>query len=238
MLEFNGKPIIEWQVETLRKAGVNDITIVTGYMFEKIKIDGVKYYQNNDYENTNMVETLMAAREELNGEVLICYADIIYEQEILEKIIAFSGDIGVTIDSNYWEYWSARLDNPLEDIESLVVKNNQIIELGDTSCGMDRAEARYVGLIKFSNKGVVELKKAYDENKALYYNSDKPWLNSKSFKKAYMTCMIQELVNRDQEVSPIRIQRGWLEFDTEEDYEKYNKWQKEDTLKRFFSFYK
>ena len=68
MLNFNGKPLIERQIETLRSVGINDIMVVKGYMPDKINIEGVKYYVNKNYENTNMVETLMCAEEEMNDE--------------------------------------------------------------------------------------------------------------------------------------------------------------------------
>ena len=64
MLEFNGKSLIERQVDTLRKAGITDISIVRGYQPEKITISGVRYYHNPDFSNTNMVETLFCAEKE------------------------------------------------------------------------------------------------------------------------------------------------------------------------------
>ena len=86
MLNFNGKPLIQWQVDTLRSCGINDIIIVKGYEPDKINIEGVKYYENKDYANTNMVETLMEAEDEMDDEILVCYADILYEKEVIEKI--------------------------------------------------------------------------------------------------------------------------------------------------------
>ncbi len=235
MLNFNGKPIIEQQIKTLRSLGINDITIVKGYMPEKIKILGVKNYINEDYTHTNMVETLFTAVEELNGEVLVCYADIIYQKEILQKIIESKVDVGVTVDENYWDYWQARMDKPEEDMESLVLNSDgKIVELGDTNCKRDEANLRYVGLIKFSKFGVEKLKDVYYKNREMFYDNDGPWLKSKSFKKAYMTCMIQAMINEGIEVDPIIINRGWLEFDTVEDYEKYNSWLKKDKLSKFF----
>ena len=235
MLIFNEKPIIEWQVQTLRKAGITDITVVKGHMSEKINLPGVKNYVNENYAQTNMVETLFTAVKELNDDVLICYADIIYQKEVLQKIIKSKVDIGVTVDEDYWEYWQSRMDKPEDDMESLVLdKKGKIVELGNTNCKRDKANLRYVGLIKFSKSGVKKLKETYYKNKGLFYNRETPWLRSKSFKKAYMTCMIQAMINEGTEVDPIIINRGWLEFDTVEDYEKYNSWLKEDTLNRFF----
>ena len=238
MVNFNGKPLIQQQVETLRKAGITNISIVKGYMPDKIQISGVKYYHSPNYATTNMVETLFCAEKEMDGhdEVLVCYADILYENKVLQKIINSPADVGVTVDEDYWKYWQARLDQPEEDMESLVIKDGRIIELGNTKCAREEAKVRYVGLIKFYKEGIQKLKEVYHKNKKQYYDLDQPWLRSKSFKKAYMTCMLQALINSGQEVKPIIIQRGWLEFDTMEDYEKYQQWLKEGTLSRFFCF--
>lgn len=234
MLSFGGKTLIEHQVETLRSAGIKDIIIVKGYMPNKIQIPGVKYYVNEDFANTNMVETLFKAEKEMNDDILVCYSDILYEKKVLDKVLESKADIGVTIDEDYWDYWKARLDHPEQDTESLVVEGDRIVELGDTKCGPEKAKVRYVGLIKFSKKGLESLKKVYHEDRKKYYDKDYPWLRSKSFKKAYMTCMLQALINDGHEVEPITVQRGWLEFDTESDYEKYNNWLKNGLLDKYF----
>ena len=67
---------------------------------------------------------------------------------------------------------------------------------------------------------------------------DKPWRHSKSFRKAYMTDMLQELVDRRVRVDPILIQRGWMEFDTVEDYEKALQWIKDKSIQRFIDWKK
>lgn len=236
MLKFNGKPLIEWQLETLRACGINDIVIVKGYMPNKIQIPCIRYYVNEDYENTNMVETLFAAEKEMDDDILVCYSDILYEKEVIKRVLASKVDIGVTVDVDYWDYWRARLDKPEEDTESLVIDHDgKITELGDTHCALDKAKVRYVGLIKFSKKGVEALKKVYHKNKEKYFNKDEPWLRSKSFKKAYMTCMLQALIDEGYNVLLIEISRGWLEFDTVEDYERYNRWFKSGVLNQFFN---
>ena len=238
MLEFAGKTLLERQVETLRKAGITDISVVRGYQAEKINVSGVKYYLNPLFAETNMVETLFCAVSELDGsdEILVCYGDIIYEEKVLQKLISSSLDVGVTVDEDYWEYWQARAEKPEEDMESLVIDaSGKITELGDTKCSRDKAQVRYVGLIKFSRQGVLKLKEIYQENKKKYYFLNEPWLRSKSFKKAYMTCMLQAIINSGQRVEPIVIRRGWLEFDTVEDYEKYMLWYNKRSLQRFIS---
>ncbi|MEK6935082.1 MAG: phosphocholine cytidylyltransferase family protein [Nanoarchaeota archaeon] len=235
MLNFAGKSLIQRQVETLRSCGITDISIITGYMPDKVNIKKVKYYNNPDFGNTNMVASLFCAEQELNDEVLVCYADILYEKRIIQQILDSDVDIGVTTDNSYWPYWQARLDNPEEDVESFIIQDDKVVELGTPDCKLEKARTRYVGLIKFSKKGVKALKKVYNENKEKFWDKDVPWLNSKSFKKAYMTDMIQSLINKNHEVNPIIISNGWMEFDTNEDYEKATKWLKENNLNRFYN---
>ena len=52
-----------------------------------------------------------------------------------------------------------------------------------------------MGLINFSKKGLEILKKVYYENKKKYFDKNTHWLDSKSFKKAYMTSMLQAIIN-------------------------------------------
>lgn len=237
MLRFNGKTLLQAQIGTLRTCDISNIIVVKGYMQDKIKIKGVKYYINKDYENTNMVESLFTAEEEMNDNALVCYSDILYEKSIVKKVLKSKTDIGVVVDKGYLDYWEDRLDNHKEDMESLVIDGNgSIMEIGDTECTADKAKFRYVGLLKFSKNGLEALKRVYHENKKKFFNKDIPWQRSKSFKRAYMTCMLQALIDSGYKVSPIIINRGWLEFDTEEDYEKYTKWLKKGDLNRFFRF--
>jgi len=47
--------------------------------------------------------------------------------------------------------------------------------------------------------------------------------------------MLQALINAGYRVDPIVVKRGWLEFDTVEDYDKYNLWLRDDSIKRFIA---
>jgi choline kinase len=238
MLHFLGKSLIERQVENLRKVGINDILIIRGYNPEKINISGVEYAFNPEFATTNMVASLMIAEDDIlsSDGILVCYSDIICEPRLLEKIKDASADVNVLCDDDYLEYWKARLDDWESDIESLQYdEKNNIIEIGTPRCPLSQAKSRYIGLIKFSKEGVAALVQAFEENRAQYWDDEVPWRKSKSFKKAYMTCMIQELADRGFDVKAVPVSRGWMEFDTVEDYEKALQWAKDGTLKKFIT---
>ena len=50
-----------------------------------------------------------------------------------------------------------------------------------------------------------------------------------------MTDFIQALIDESVNVKAIKINKGWLEFDTKKDYELSLDWVKNETLNRFFN---
>ena len=58
-----GKPLIEWQIQALREAGITEIGVVRGYMAAKISYPGVATFENPRWAETNMVMSLVCASE-------------------------------------------------------------------------------------------------------------------------------------------------------------------------------
>ena len=76
----------------------------------------------------------------------------------------------------------------------------------------------FIGMIKLNNRGTEIFKQNFHRSKKLYW--DKPFQRAKIFQKAYLTDMIQELVDIGIKVHCVIIERGWKEIDTVEDYQK------------------
>lgn len=102
LLRLAGATLIERQVAQLAGAGVNEIVLVKGYEAAQINVPGARVYLNQDYERTNMVHSLFRALEEINGDVLIAYADILYEERIIRELLASNHPITVAADRD-WE---------------------------------------------------------------------------------------------------------------------------------------
>ena len=100
MLLFDGKTIIERQIELYKACGLDKIIVVRGFAAEKIDYEGVTYYTNEDYANTNMVESLMAAKTEFDDDMIVSYSDILFQEDMLEKMISFQAEFGVAVDDN------------------------------------------------------------------------------------------------------------------------------------------
>ncbi len=215
MLNLNGKTLIERQIETLKSAGIVDIAIVTGYQSDKISYKGIKYFYNKNYNTTNMIESLMSAKEFLKDEdILICYSDIIYTKKVVDLCINSKTDIGIVVDNKWKNLWKLRYGKIDYDLESLTVENDNILELGRNITSSENLDYRYVGIIKLSKNGIKTFIDVYNKQKG------KNWKQSgHSFKQGYMTDIINEIIIEGTPVNPIIISGNWLEFDTDKDYE-------------------
>lgn len=231
MIEFAGKTLLQHQIDTFRLNGIKDISIVRGYRLEKINFDGVSYFDNLDFETTNMVESLLCAKDKLTGNCIITYSDLLIHDSIAKKLIKSRHDIGVVVDENFEKYWKERLgDEYLDDMESLKIKNSKIVSLGDPRAQFKEVSGRYVGAIKFSDTGIKYLKKFCFSSKSKNLLNE---LGNRNFRNWHMTDLLNSIIISGFDVNPILISGGWLEFDTDRDFEIYNKWYEQNTLSRF-----
>jgi choline kinase len=236
LVELFGNSLINHSINTFQKCGISDITIVTGYLSNLLKIPNVSYVKNENYASTNMVETLFCAREKLDDSVIISYGDIIFEQKILQKLIDAEDDMSVIIDLDWEKYWKLRFEDPLQDAESLITNAQNFIQnIGQKPRSLDEIQGQYIGLMKFQNYGLSKLKSFYDKSKNQSLEGVNPLNPNISFERSYMTDLLQGLINDENQIRAIPINNGWLELDSLNDYEIYQEMYANGTLSSFFS---
>lgn len=216
MVEYQGKPIIRYLLDVFKSCKLNDISIIAGYKHNILssytKDHNIRYYLNNDFAITNMVYTLFCAREELTGDIIISYSDIIYKQEVLESLINSEAGISVVVDLKWKELWLQRMEDPLKDAETLKIDdNNNIIELGKKPRSYADIQGQYIGLIKISANTV-------DKVVAFYNTLDKSAIyDGKNFNNMFMTSFIQLIIDNLMPVKAVFTSGGWLEVDQPSD---------------------
>ncbi|MBN1671917.1 MAG: phosphocholine cytidylyltransferase family protein [Kiritimatiellae bacterium] len=231
MLEFAGKSLIKRQVDLFRAAGIDDISIVKGYARDRIRYPGIAYYVNDRWASTNMVVSLFCAEPSLAGDVVVSYADIVFEASVLTRLLDAAGDIVVVVDTMWERYWKMRYGDTTFDTESLRIEGeSRVVSLGKPSPDAAEIDARYVGLLKFSAAGVKQLKSVWSRCRDRFW--DAPWqISGRPLRTAYMTDMLQALIDDGHSVAAMKIENGWIEFDTNEDYEKAMEWLRTGALK-------
>ena len=212
LVKGDGETLLESHVNVLKKRGIDEIVLIGGYKIEMLQTFGLKIIENSRFFETNMVWTLFSAEEELEGDIIVSYGDIVYSKNILKALIKSKADIAVTIDMKWEGYWRERNENPLDDAETLKLrKDGTISEIGQKPSSLEEIEGQYMGLMKFSSEGVRQIKSAF--HSAL--ESGK--LLGKEVENSYMTDLLQSIVNIGGKVASVQIDEDWVEVDTVED---------------------
>jgi len=239
MVNLFGKSLLEYQLGVFQKLGIHEIIVVTGYKSNTIKIPGIKYYKNEKYDSTNMLETLFCAESEFDGSIIVSYGDIIFEKKVIEKLIKSDEDFSIVIDKNWERYWSIRFENPITDAESLELdENGYIKEIGKKVSKITKIEGQYIGLMKFQNKGIKFMKQFYHDAKTESKKIGNILNSQISFEKSFMTDFLQGLINAGCNLKSVPISNGWLELDTINDFDIYNKLHKDRQLSEFIDLTK
>ena len=219
LVDVNGKSIIERQIELLRKNNVNDIIVVTGYKKEKFTFKNIKYLHNPNFREQEQTGSLMVARSEIVGDILIMFGDILFEETILQQMLNSKCDIVIAIDKDWEKSYEERPDNPKSEADKVLIKDDKVIQISAKNIKIndnDNNIGELLGLMKLSPKGSKILIEQYEklENSHVGKFHDAP-----SFKKAKFVDILQELLSLGIIITPVSIIGKWCEIDTKHDLE-------------------
>ena len=219
MLDFGGKTLLQRQLEAYNKNNIKDISLIRGYKKEKINYKGLRYFENKDYKNNNILNSIFYAEKIINGNIIISYSDILFDPTVVQRTMESNHDISVVVDIDWRGYYVGRKDHPISEAENVIFNsNNEVEKIGKINTGNEEVHGEFIGMIKLSNRGAEIFKEHFHRLKKIYWN--KPFQRAKIFQKAYLTDFIQELVDIGIKVHCVIIESGWKEIDTVEDYKK------------------
>jgi len=95
LVKLNEKTILEHELENLLHYGIKDIIITTGHFEEKVKNLvkekfpqlNVTYVKNPKYDSTNYIYSIWLARELIDDEVILMHGDMVFERELLGRLV-------------------------------------------------------------------------------------------------------------------------------------------------------
>ncbi len=219
MLEFSGKTLLRTQVEALKACGIEDIVVIKGYQNEKINYPDLRYYINDNYKNNNILNSLFYAEPEMDDEVVISYSDILYSENVVARLLKSKADISIVVDIDWRGYYEGRTDHPIEQAENVILdSHNDVIEIGKIVTNKDDVHGEFIGMMKCTKRGIEILKRHFHRAKQLFRG--KPYQRAATFEQAYLTDIIQDMVDLGVPIHCVIIERGWREIDTIQDYER------------------
>ncbi|MFQ5521048.1 MAG: isocitrate lyase/phosphoenolpyruvate mutase family protein, partial [Candidatus Methylomirabilia bacterium] len=230
LLDIKGQSILERQLQTLRASGIHDVVVVRGYQKDRLTLPGIRYYDNDHYEETGEVYSLFTAEPELEGRLLFLYSDILFDQAVLEKLLRSKADVAIAVDRSWMDHRERLL--PLSKPMDLVVTrdppepghrflpsadDDTVVRVGQR-IPPEEATGEFIGMALLSERACHLLRETWARLRATapataFHEAD-------SLERAAFTDLLQELVDRGEPVSCVNVYKGWLEIDTFEDYQR------------------
>lgn len=216
LIPVNGKTIFQRQKEVFKKNNISEIIVITGPE-NQFKDTDVEYVQDMENENHDILGSLIVGKKYLKGEIIISYSDIIFEENIIKQLMNSKGDIVLAVDLNWKKAYEGRTDHPPSEAENVLLDNkNKIIEIKKNIHNNNGKVGEFIGIIKMTERGS---KIFLEKINNLQKNHKGKFHNAPSLERAYLTDMIQEIINSSVEVTPSFISGKWCEIDTKQDLE-------------------
>lgn len=224
LLPIAGRTLLDWTIDGLRGAGCDEIVMVTGHAADAIDRADIVTVRNDDYENNNILHSLMYARDYLDRDCIVSYSDIWVEPGIFRALGNAAGDIRIAADTDWTPYYLNRSRHPIEEAENVFLEpgTNRVVRIGKHLVPEQAGHllcAEFLGLWAMTATGAARFRDAFG---AVDRETDPtaPFQAAREWRKAYITDMVQHLVDGGTAVDAVTIERGWAELDTQQDYDR------------------
>ena len=158
LIDFNGRSLLDWQLDMLSRNGVDEALVVTGFREDQIeaaiaKRDGrprVTTLYNPFYKVADNLGTLWMAREWLDGDVLTLNGDTLVSQALVGRVVNSGLDeIAVTVDRK--DAYDA------DDMKVVRADDGRLLAIGKRLEAGVNAES--IGLIAYRGKGAARFRR-------------------------------------------------------------------------------
>jgi choline kinase len=206
-----GKTLLQWQLESLRAAGISDILVVRGYRMEMLTGD-FKTVENLCWEQTNMAASLTCAEEWLaSGPMIVSYSDIVYHPDHIRVLGSSKASVAITADRLWLDLWRLRTNDPLADAEKFREREGFLLEIGGKPATVEEIQGQYMGLLFFQPSGWTELHEVYRR------------LNREKQARLDMTAWLNLALEESIAINIRYVEGRWCEVDCQNDLIAYER---------------
>lgn len=215
--KISDKPLINHQIETFKKSGIDKIKITVNNLseFDPFLDKDINAIEIKDIEQNQMLNSIMTGIENIEGPAIITYGDILFNNKIISELVSNENDIVIAVDSSF-KYHKHDIDKKLELVSYVNPDHNlsrRKLRMTDTfevkkiskNLNIEEAQSEFFGLAYFSKNGISKLKSCYEEIK-------------KDKTSSVFIDILNFMVKKEIKVSCNEFDGGWIELHTENDF--------------------
>jgi len=230
LVQINKKDtILSLQLKALKKAGLRNIYILTGYKHITLKKYVIKLKTGLNihfhffpfFEEGSNLMTLWSARKLFGNDIIIINGDNVFDWKILTKLRKSRNSFGTILANKKMNY---------DDDDMLIVEKNSILTRVNKNLSKKTASSESIGIMRFWGNGVKQLVKVMD---SIIIDNDKA-------KKLWYLYAVDKLAKSSHKIKVNYIEKlYWAEVDFPKDLKFVrNTYQNELTIPNLKTLYK
>jgi choline kinase len=227
LVPVRGRPMLARAIDHFRAHGVDEIVVVRGYKAEVLEArkgelgPGVRFVENRAYRDNNILQSLFHAADALDGAFLFTYADIVFTRDVVARLMAAEGDVCLVVDRRFRDVYDGRSEHPLPEAEvTQVGADGFVARVGKRALPPEEAVGEFIGLAKLSAAGAARFVEAWRALSRRYAGREEEPFQRNSWRNAYLTDLLQHLIDGGERMTPVYIDGEWREIDTVQDLER------------------
>ena len=213
---IGGQRVLDWILDSLAHAGIEDVVFIGGYHMEKVAqtYPHLRFYENAEWADNNVLESLMYAAPEMDTSFVVSYSDIVYRRSVVQRLMNSDAEVALVVDRGWRNRYVGRTLHPESQAEKVVVEDRQVVEIGK-HLRPDETYGEFAGLAKFSQRAARLMRDRYFQIRDGYLT--RPFHKAPNIRAAYLTDMLQELIDLSVRVEPVDVWADWAELETPQD---------------------
>ena len=161
LIAFNGRSLLDRQLDTLEANGVHEAVVVTGFHDQLVNQalaarnggPAVRTIYNPFYKVADNTGSLFMAREELHGDCLVWNGDTLVSRELMRKVVA-NDRAGICVTINRKPSYDD------DDMKVIAAEDGRLRAIGKRIAHGVNAES--IGLLAFRENGAQEFREAIE----------------------------------------------------------------------------
>ena len=139
--------VLDWTLQAVKYLNP-EVHFVAGYQIEEIvsKFPNLLYTVNPEWKSTGPVFSLLQARPEPSSDCIVSYGDILFRQDVVQKLIDLDSEVGIAVDSMWKDRYQNRTQDDLNKSEKVII-NGIDLESAHKEISKESANAEFIGLL-------------------------------------------------------------------------------------------
>lgn len=161
LVNIDGRPLIEWQINELARCGVDRVAVVVGYHADRVKqllhrrydSQKIRSVYNPTYSWADNLFSCWAARAEMTEDFVLLNGDTLFEAAVLNRLLE-TPDQPVTVVTHKKGYYDA-------DDMKVTLDGDRLIHIGK-DLSIDNVDGESIGMILFRGEGPAIFRRAVE----------------------------------------------------------------------------